>query len=400
MKRFFKVIFFCFLALFVLCGCKKNKNSKKTVEIEDILPKEAGQTAHKWFYFLADGFAQIDKPRNAPFSGSIPYTEALRISAANNAAGSNGPFGNKAFALVNRLGVLCFEGDTISIAKDVAIFSERTAGNMVFIDDEVVFSVYKSAFFNDTIDSELYKKNPLEHLFLIHFDDTSKISYPLLNCANLTSENDSEVTDFFWDGTNWFCSLKRMAGPDGRTAFSYIKFHPMGQLLSVSPVSAGDALAIQSSDVSEFRNAMSVRDYSKAPERIKKMLAGFADTVPFIIEVKSAGGSSPRIYENLPQGSFEQELNAKAIISQSWSAALFEDGTLFLEGALPGKHILRGGKAVAVRLPKLDKGYVYSDFVISGTVLYAAWEETDFYKINRSGFLSVDLDSTLYSRIR
>ena len=75
-------------------------------------------------------------------------------------------------------------------------------------------------------------------------------------------------------------------------------------------------------------------------------------------------------------------------------------GTLYIEGALPGKHILRGGKPVAIRLPKLDKGYIYSDFVISGTTLYAAWEATDFYKIKRSGFLSVDLDSTLYSRVR
>ena len=130
------------------------------------------------------------------------------------------------------------------------------------------------------------------------------------------------------------------------------------------------------------------------------MLAGFTDSVPFIIEVKSAGGSSPRIYENEIKGSFEQELKAKAIISQSWSAALFEDGTLFIEGALPGKHILRGGNPVAIRLPKLERGYIYSDFVISGTTLYAAWEQTDFYKTNRSGFLSVDLDSTLYSKIR
>ena len=98
--------------------------------------------------------------------------------------------------------------------------------------------------------------------------------------------------------------------------------------------------------------------------------------------------------------SFETELNANAIISQSWSAALFEDGTLYIEGALPGKHILRSGKPVAIRLPKLDEGYVYSDFVISGTTLYAAWEQTDFYKVTRSGFLSVDLDSTLYSKIR
>ena len=145
---------------------------------------------------------------------------------------------------------------------------------------------------------------------------------------------------------------------------------------------------------------LSIKEFSAAPERIQKMLKGFVDSIPFILEVKSAGGSSPRIYQNEPAGSFEQELSAKAIISQSWSAALFEDGTLFIEGALPGKHILRGGNPVAIRLPKLEQGYVYSDFVISGTTLYAAWEQTDFYKTNRSGFLSVDLDSTLYKAVR
>ena len=145
---------------------------------------------------------------------------------------------------------------------------------------------------------------------------------------------------------------------------------------------------------------MSVKPYEQSPERIRNMLKGFDKTIPFTIEVKTAAGASSRIYENEAPGSFETELNAKAIISQSWSAALFEDGTLFIEGALPGKHILRSGKPVAIRLPKLDEGYVYSDFVISGTILYAAWEQTDFYKVTRSGFLSVDLDSTLYSKIR
>ncbi len=95
-----------------------------------------------------------------------------------------------------------------------------------------------------------------------------------------------------------------------------------------------------------------------------------------------------------------QELKASAILAESWSAVLFEDGTFFIEGALPGKHILRGGKTVAIRLPKLPPQFVYSDFVISGTSLYAAWEESAFFKTSRSGFLSVDLDSTLYKVLR
>lgn len=129
------------------------------------------------------------------------------------------------------------------------------------------------------------------------------------------------------------------------------------------------------------------------------MLSGFDKTLPFEIEVQNAGGNSPRYYANKIANSTEKSLKAKAILSQSWSGALFEDGTLFLEGALPGKHILRGGKPVAIRLPKLPAGFVYSNFVISGTTLYAGWEETSFYKTGRSGFIQVNLDKTLYSKL-
>ena len=399
MKKIVNVRILCFMTLslaVLFCSCKKKSKSASEKETE-LLKVNEQSSDHIWYYFTQDGFAQIDLPQNAPYSGQAPYTEAVRISCANNAVNSESDQGNKAFALVNRLGVLCFENDKLSLAKDVSIFSDRTAGNLVFINDKAVFSVYKSAFFNDTLGTDAYKNNTGEHLFLIQFDDESKISYPIINSTNLTDNSFCEVTDFYWDGSTWFCCLKKN---QDKTDFDYVKFTPAAPLLSISPVTANNLISVRESSVQEFRDALSIKPYSNAPERIRKMLAGFTDSVPFIIEVKSAGGSSPRIYENEIKGSFEQELKAKAIISQSWSAALFEDGTLFIEGALPGKHILRGGSPVAIRLPKLEQGYVYSDFVISGTTLYAAWEQTDFYKTNRSGFLSVDLNSTLYSKIR
>ena len=387
MKKFLNVpVFIIILAMGIFfSGCKGK--SKKAAEEEPVSVSK--KTDHAWYYFTQDGFAKTDSPSNSPFAGSLPYTEAIRISSANNT-----------FAVVNRLGMLCFDGKNISIAKDISVFSERTAGNLVFMNNKPVFSVYKSSFFNDTISSTEYKKDASAHLFLVQFDPESNISYPLINCSNLSNDTNCEVTDFYWDGTTWFCCLKSLEPAKEKTSFSYIKFTPSVPLLSITPVSAANQISIEECSVNEFRDVMRVKDYSEAPERIKKMLQGFSKEIPFSLEVKSEGGVSPRIYENLPQGVIEQELNAKAIISQSWSAALFQDGTLYIEGALPGKHILRGGKAVAIRLPKLPEGYIYSDFLISGTMLYAAWEETDFYKVRRSGFLSVDLDSTLYSKLR
>jgi hypothetical protein len=149
----------------------------------------------------------------------------------------------------------------------------------------------------------------------------------------------------------------------------------------------------------KFRELKDQKDCSSAPARIKKLLAGCSDSKNFTVELKNIGGISPRNFQNVIPSDNEKELKAKGIIAESWSCVLFEDGTLFIEGALPGKHILRNGKPVAIRLPKLPGGFVYSDFVISGSTLYAAWEETDFYSIKRSGFLSVDLEKTLYNKL-
>ena len=90
---------------------------------------------------------------------------------------------------------------------------------------------------------------------------------------------------------------------------------------------------------------------------------------------------------------------AVIIISMNGFGNKVGDGTLFIEGALENKHILRNGKPVAIRLPKLAPGFVYTDFVISGNYLYVGWEETDFYKVGKSGFIQVNLEKTLYNKM-
>ena len=388
-------------------SCKK----KNEILLEDLQIFETTKKNHIWYYFSASGFFQIDKPQNAPFRPSLPWTEAIRISSAGNSAQEEND-NVLGYAVVNRLGILCFEGEKKTLSQDSNVFANRTAGNLVFLNNTPIFSVYKSAFFNDTISDAEYKNDESSHLFLVQFDSKAKISYPIINSTNLvenyfvdnnfvegsfTESKNSEVTDFVWDGLNWLCSVKTLS--DLKTDFSYISWKPTVPLLSLSPSLAKDNIVITESNLEEFKKAKNFIDYSFAPERVKSLCKAFSSTVPFILEVKTAGGTSPRIYKNEVLNSSKEELSAKAILSPSWSCALFEDGTLFLEGALPGKHILRGGKPIAIRLPKLPAGFVYSDIVISNSTLYAAWEESSFYKTGRSGFLEVDLDKTLYSKI-
>lgn len=387
-------IFITVLSLFFI-SCKKKSSESIPASIPNV---EVKKSNHTWYYFTDSNYVAVDKPQNAPAGPEIPWTEALRISsAAINEADVTGGSGPDAFAVVNRLGILSFEDDKIILSKDVNLFTERTAGNLVFLDRTPVFSVYKSSFFNDSIKNPEYKNDESQHLFILQFDSVSGISYPIVNCNNLWEEKNSEITDFYWDGLNWLCSVKTIS--DSKNSFSYINWKPSVPLLSLSPSGAKNNISVKEISVDTFREARKPISYSKAPERIKKLLAGFSDSKSFNIEVHSAGSCSPRNYENSIENYDEKALSAKAILADSWSSVLFEDGTLFIEGALTGKHILRNGKPVAIRLPKLPGGFVYSDFVISGTTLYAAWEEADFYNVKRSGFIKVDLEKTLYSKL-
>ena len=394
MKLYKLVCAITIISLPLLCsGCKKKAQQ---LPVQNSISVEITKTNHAWYYFSNTNYHLIDRPQNAPLQAQKPWTETLRISSANNEACTQNSE-SKAYAIVNRLGILSFNNEEIVLSPDVSLFTDRTAGNLVFLNNTPVFSVYKSSFFNDSILATDYKNDSSSHLFLLQFDPVAKLSYPILNCNNLTDKINSEVTDFYWNGLEWCSSIKTIS--DTKNEFSYIKFKPLVPLLTLSPSTSEGKIEIEECDADYFRNCRLHYNYKDSPDRIKKLLSGFDTKLPFAIEVKNAGGTSPRIFENTVSGSTEKQLNAKAILSASWSAALFEDGTLFLEGALPGKHILRSGKAVAIRLPKLPVGFVYSDFVISGTTLYAAWEESSFYKTGRAGFLQVNLERTLYSRL-
>lgn len=347
---------------------------------------------HTWYYFTASGFAKTEKPQFAPYSSFKPWTEAFRISSANTALEANGETA-KGFAIVNRLGVLCFENDKVTLSKDAYIFDDRTADNLLFIDNVPVFSVYKSAFFNETTNNQTYQDDETKHLFLVQYDGNTKVSYPLINCNNLVEKTNSEVTDFFWNGTNWVCSIKTIQ--DNRTYFNYINWTNTVPLLTLTPENATEGITIEEIDFDTFKAEHKIYPYEQAPERIKNLLKNFSNKKSFGIDVKSAGGYSIRSYENIAETD-DPFLEAKGLLAQSWSAVLFQDGTFYLEGALSGKHILHNGKPIALRLPKLPPNYIYSDFVISGTTLYAAWEETQFYETSKSGFIAIDLEKLLY----
>lgn len=383
-KKIISRMLLCLCSAIVLSSCR-NKNNLPVTEAPQIL-----KTSHNWYYFSDGEYHKTDKIQNVPTSIAKPWTEAVRISSAAIEADQNEGI-PKAYATVNRSGILVFESDRIYLCTDKEIFGGRTAGNLVFAQKTPFFSVYKSTFFNETKSAV-----QLKHPFLVQYDPEQKLIYPVINVENLGLEESAEINDFVFDGQYWTCSIKNSTAE--KIDFSYLTFQTKENINLITPYNAEKMLHISSADTDSFRNARKFRDYSEAPERLKKLLESIPERVNFTVSVTNAFGHSPRTFSRVNGRADSEILSAKALISDTWAACLFSDGTLYLQGALYNKNILNGGKPLGIRLPKLPEKFTYGDFVISGTMLYSSWEETSFYKTQRSGFLSADLNEILYKK--
>ncbi len=371
-----------FSAMFFSC----KKNGQKFDEQKIIETK----AKHTWYYF-SDGnlkkAAEISSVPQIPFK---PWTEAARISDISVQDSKNDSI-PKGFAVVNRTGILVFEDEKIDFYKDSEIFSNSTQGNLVFYNDTPVFSVYRNTFFN----RQNFSKNQM-HIFLVQFNTEQNVCYPVLTVENLGLPFTAEITDFIWDGQFWTCSVKDSGDGSEKINFSYLTFQPKTELTSISPKNAENSIFVTDTTEKEFRNAKSPEKFSKAPERIKKLLFSLPENFSYSIKVKTASGHTPRTFENNRNSLETPVLEASAILSDTWTACLFADGTFFLNGALFENRILNHGKNVALKLPKLPSGFFYREFALSGTHLYASWEENSFYTIARSGFICIDLNEILY----
>ncbi len=368
----------------IFFSCKKNEPKFDGQKISETKAK------HSWYYFSDGNLKKAEGISSVPQIPFKPWTEATRISdiSVQDSKYDSIP---KGFAIVNRTGILVFEDDKINLYCDSEIFSNSTQENLVFYDDTPIFSVYRNSFFN--------RQNFLEnsmHTFLVQFNTEQNVCYPVLTVENLGLPSTAEITDFIWDGQFWTCSVKDSGNGSEKISFSYLTFQPKTELTSISPKTAENSIFITETTEKEFRNAKSPEDFSKTPERIKKLLSSLPKNFSCAIKVKTASGHTPRIFESNRNRAENEILEATAILSDTWTACLFTDGTFYLNGALFENRILNHGKNIALKLPKLPSGFYYKEFAISGTNLYASWEENSFYTIARSGFICVDLNEILY----
>lgn len=365
-----------FFAALLLSICFFSFSCKKQEILIEIQEPQISETikTHKWFYFNNEGFSAIDNLQSIPKVLEKPWTESVRVSKALT-------IGDTAYLAINRKGLLVCKNNEISFKPDKNLFSDNTIGTFLVYNNLPILHVYKNSLFNTT--------KTQNNNVLIQFNPETELFYPLLQKNDLSLANNEEVVSASFIKNDFVFSTKNTSLNSSEFKYYSLPLEEEGYL----NLSATDFVANEFS-ATDFRQSIEPQNYSKAPERLKKLLKVIPEDFSFLLHVQNHLGT---VTEYLQQKTLEKDpQEAYAYMGETYTAALFPDGTFYFAGGIEGRHILKNGDTISMRLPKLPKGYKYTSFGIAGTKLYCGFEEYNFYKTGSSGFLEVDLDETLY----
>lgn len=376
--------FYLFLFMNISCSSKES-NAPQEIDVAKI--------NHTWYYFTTNSFTKTDLPQHAPAALEKPWTEAIRISSAASIPTAAGTQKYTAFAIVNRSGVLACAETSAKLFCDASIFSNETADALVFSDGSPVFNLYQNSFFNENISfldsasrtnafSATKQDSNQERPFLVQFNPKSNICYPLVSYGNLNLTEKDQITGYFWDGRTWECSVKQAEGD--RVSFTYFGWQPLIPLTDLSPALTSNQFSFSKLSEAEYRSLNMPKLFSQAPDQLKHILSSLPSDFSFYISWRDDSGTSPVSYFEQGNGGTSVNASAALIKPAGYAIALFADGTTYVDS-------LETNTVFAFRLPKLPAGYTYGDFAVAGSTLYAAWEQSDFYKTGRAGFLTVAL---------
>ncbi|OJF76719.1 MAG: hypothetical protein BKP49_06050 [Treponema sp. CETP13] len=349
---------------------------------------------HRWFYFTNTGFLETQSPSLAPDKVLEPWTEKPRITSGTIING-------QVFFTVNKLGILVcpavsgLQSDGISsqtyLVKDSSLFTNYTAGNMYCINDKPAFNLYTNTIFDK---NQNHDTNSIP--ILIEFNPLSNEFKTLLYKNDFVPSNeaiqfeDLNLNSLQYINKKWYASFKNSLDNQTTILFTKTYSNEPENIKSLSTTTACKKI-----NQEEFRERTEPTPFSIAPKKIQDLLYMIPKTTPFYIRYLEDSDSNTTVFsQSTKQGDV---LEGYAMSTTDCSLAVFADGTTYFAGKLPYKAVLKNGKTIAFKLPLLPDNYIYGYSFIAGSNLYVSWEEHDFYKTGKSGFIVVNLEEILYN---
>lgn len=345
-------------AMLFLCAC-----TSRTADNDPAPENAVPGTGRPWYYLTEQGIHAAVSPSAIPPRPFVAWTEAVRI--ADTAVLPDGPV-----FLINRLGIMTPGSENLSpvLATDTAIFSGQTAAGFVLTGTHTAVHTYRNSFFAD-------KEARAPDTYLVRYEPLTTAFSPLSRISNLALPEGTQCSGLDLVGDRWYGAFK--IEQDNRVEFQYRTFSVM------PPEHDPDPAGTASITAAEYQLAAAPRPLSDLPEQILSLLSRIPDDISLSIKLYPSHKGTTATYA---RGTSEHSRNGYAIDTGSSQAVLFSDGTLYIR-----QETMR-----IFKLPALAAGYRYTGFLISGTVLLAAWEEQRFFETGRAGILEIMLPDGVY----
>lgn len=381
-KAFLNILLF----LMLLVSCNKNKNG--VVSEKEELPKV--KTAPQVYYFsqrhLGDDreilhkSPTITKCHKCDF---LPWTESTRISGM-------GFFDGDVCFIVNKVGVFSFSNlfnQTVDIFPSL-LFPFFTASGFYNTDVGLLVKSYKNTMFENIGSFEEDKLTNEELPILSRYNPITRDIEPILFPHHFGLPAYSALTELSYNNA-WFASFKL---DDGKNVqFRYFKFNNINDILNASytPIT---------SDV--FMNAMlpileDDKRFSSLPEPLIKLIKCMEEK-SVSIEYFDRNYTSPlKIIRNTGKANNLEISRYEAVAFSNTNndgviyALLLNNGKLY---AYNSTETTEEKTPSVYSLPKLPEGFSYTYFAIYDDVIFASWEEQDFFSCGRTGFITIPIE--------
>lgn len=360
-----------FLSLLVLAGCAKSGPSG--ADSADVQAETAPGSG--WYYFSDSGIHAAKSPSDIPARAFVPWTEAVRVSDAAVIDGTP-------TFLINHLGLMtgASEDTASALHTDSALFPAMTAAGVYHTERGTGIRVYRNSFFSETGGKTPPSGNAV---CLAGFDGDTGTFPVLLRAADLGLPENAQCVALDRIGSMWYASFKYEA--QGKVEFAYLEFSSFPK--KNAETGAYDLSGIRQISAEGYRTSVSPFPYADAPDQLKSALSRLPPDTAFSLRVYSRAAASSQTYVRSGAGT---PVDGSAFVSDERTAVLFADGTVYFSpNNAPADNQV-------FHLPALSRGYVYTNFILSGAKLVAAWEEQRFYETGRAGLLEITLPDTLY----
>ena len=364
-------------AALIVPACSRNDAAPQAVQgAAKAAPAALPAAASHWYFFSTgtDGSVRLQGTEtitSVPPVGFRPWTEAVRIADSS--------LNGDTFFLINKCGIypLNMLQPDVPLRVQHPQFVDATAADIYTVGGDIFMRLYQDSAF-------LPPEKITNTSFLLKYNAATASCSPVADIRALHLPEQAQCKSLAEVEGQWYASFKADNGTD--IAFTYLMCKDFSVFTHPDAHQRCEQISAEA-----FRAACEPRSYTAMPELVKSLVASLNNAADLYIRLCSDTGVQGDVFFKPAHGkaaqsvSAQQPLNAYAIVytgtqKQQSAALLLPDGTFL---TCTEKQEMK-----ELHLPALPEHFSYTAFLISGANITAAWEESVFYGVGRTGFFT------------